>query len=206
MNNPTTLDGYEWPTCACGRQLCTDELDRVACRICQERVDGDLAVLPAVYGDLNDDVAPTYGGSIHLMGSGHTRSHSPVPLNVAVLALLDDVPATLVAWVTDWAEYGHADPTSTGVANTVKTLRFNLEWAATAHPAFADFAHEIRRLRRSCERANGVEAERTIKVACRCGTAIGVTVTTPGARCHSCGTQYGRSEVLTLPLAARTAA
>lgn len=202
-----SLDDYEWPTCSpCSRPLRQDELGRTACRLCQERVDADLAALPGLYGDLNDDINPTCGGSIRLFGGGHGRPHSPVPLNVTVLALLDDVPATLSAWVADWVELGHGDPTSSGVTEMVKTLRFNLEWAATSHSAFADFAREVYRLRRRCERANGVETERTVKVACDCGTAIGVTISTSGARCPGCGTRYGRSEVLTLPLATRAAA
>lgn len=41
---------------------------------------------------------------------------------------------------------------------------------------------------------------------CSCGTLLRVTVSTPGARCRGCNTQYGRSEVLELPLAARAAA
>lgn len=206
MPETVDLNEYEWPTCPCGRHLRQDELDRLACRLCEQRADEHLAALPDLYSGLNDDITPSCGGSIRLIGGGHSRSHSPVPLNVTVLALLDDVPATLAAWVDDWAEHGHADPTSRALIDAVKTLRFNLEWAATSHPAFADFAHEMYRLRRRCERANGVETERTIKVACRCGTAIGITVSTAGARCNGCGTRYARAEVLGLPLAVRNAA
>ena len=206
MPETPDLANYQWPACSCGRQLRQDELGRVACRLCQERADEDLASLPAIYGDLNDEITPTCGGSIRLIGGSHSHSHSPVPLNVTVLALLDDVPATLAAWVDDWAEHGHADPTSSSVIDAVRTLRFNLEWAATSHPAFADFVREVYRLRRRCEHANGIETERTIKVACRCGTAIGITVSTPGARCRGCGAQYARNDVLRLPLATRAAA
>lgn len=206
MPEPAADLADNWPTCArCNRYLLRDEHGRHACRLCQNRTDDDLATLPGLYGDLNDEITPTYGGSIRLIGSNHSRPHSPVPLNVTVLALISDVPATLAAWVADWADQGHADPTRSGVTDTVATLRFNLEWAATAHPAFDDFAHEVHRLRRSCERANGVETERTIKVACRCGAVIGVTVSTPGASCPGCQARYGRAEVLGLPLAARAA-
>jgi hypothetical protein len=203
--NPEFADTERAACGRCNRELRPDEHGRQGCRLCQGRTDDDLAVLPELYAGLNDGVTPSYGGSIRLIGGGHGRPHSPVPLNVTVLALIDDVPATLAAWVDDWASHGHADPTSAGVVNAVGTLRFNLEWGAREHPAFADFAHEVFRLRRSCERANGVTAERTIKVACRCGTVIGVTVSTPGANCPGCQTRYQREEVLGLPLAARAA-
>jgi len=89
----------------------------------------------------------------------------------------------------------------------VKALRVNLEWAAESHPAFAEFTHEVASVVRQCERQiTGERPERTVSVACDCGTVLHVTVSTPGARCRGCGTQYGRGDVLDLPLADRAAA
>ncbi|MFD4968946.1 hypothetical protein [Streptomyces sp. NPDC058424] len=119
----------------------------------------------------------------------------------------------LQAWLVDWHEQlGWRHPRWEGdlqqqLDQVVKALRVNLEWAATDHPAFGDFAQEVSNLVRQCERqTTGERPERPVAVACPCGTVLRVTVSTPGARCRGCGTQYARSEVLELPLAVRAAA
>ena len=202
----TNLDTHQWPTCTnCTRQLRNDELSRLACQRCQTRTDTHLAALPALWRDL-DTRTPTRGG-VPTLTRGAARAHSPVPLNLTALDLIDEIPAVLAAWVDDWASQGYADSTAHTVITAVRTLRFNLDQAATAHPAFPDFAREIARLHRACEHATGTQpAERAVPVACPCGAVLHVTVTTARANCHGCGTQYGRREVLNLPLAARAAA
>src|SRR5690606_35510104 len=113
----------------------------------------------------------------------------------------------------DWHEHlGWSHPRWRGdlqqqCDQAVKALRINIEWAATDHPAFADFLHEVTSVTRQCERQiTGERPERPIALACPCGSVIRVTVSTPGARCRGCATQYARNEVLDLPLADRTAA
>jgi hypothetical protein len=91
--------------------------------------------------------------------------------------------------------------------DVVRALRINLEGAASTHPAFNDFVQEVANLVRQCERQiTGERKERPIAVACPCGTVLHVTVSTPGAKCRGCATQYTRSEILDLPIAQRTAA
>lgn len=123
------------------------------------------------------------------------------------------VVTVLQAWLVDWHEcLGWLHPRWKGdlqqqLDQVVKALRVNLEWAATEHPAFRDFAYEVAALVRQCERQiSGERPERPIAVACPCGTVLRVTVSTPGARCRGCATQYARHEVLDLPLADRAAA
>jgi hypothetical protein len=123
------------------------------------------------------------------------------------------VVTILQTWLIDWHEQlGWRHPRWNGnlqqqLDQAVKALRTNLEWAAAEHPAFGDFLHEVTATVRQCERQiTGERTERPIAVACPCGTILRVTVSTPGARCRGCSTQYARSEVLDLPLAQRTAA
>lgn len=216
MHDTPGLDGYEWPTCPCGRQLRQDELERVACRLCQERADNALRRLPGatgLYASLATVLAPSTGsGSLGHVSGTH---NPPLPLRLESLDLSahGGVVTILQAWLVDWHDHlGWRHPRWEGnlqqqLDQVVKALRVNLEWAATSHPAFGDFLAEISTLVRRCEwQVTGERPERRVHVACPCGTVFPVTVSTPGARCRGCNTQYARAEVLDLPLATRVAA
>ncbi|MGW1894004.1 hypothetical protein ACWCP6_27685 [Streptomyces sp. NPDC002004] len=55
-------------------------------------------------------------------------------------------------------------------------------------------------------RWQGERPPRRVPVACPCGQALRVTLDSPWARCSGCGTQYGHSELMVLPLAERRTA
>lgn len=214
MPAPADLTEYEWPTCGCGRQLRNDELDRTACRLCQERADQALRQLPGpkgLYAGLARVLAPGIGSGLRVTGS----RTAPLPLRLEPLSLQarGGVVTVLQTWLVDWHDLlGWRHPRWQGglqqqLDQVVRALRVNLEWAATDHPAFGEFGQEVSFLVRQCERQiSGERPERPISVACPCGTVLRITVSTPGARCRGCDTQYGRSEVLELPLADRAAA
>lgn len=211
-----SLDDYEWPVCSCcPRQLRQGELGRIACRLCQERVDLALRQLPGpdgLYAQLASRLMPGHGGDSIVVSASRT---APLPLRLEPLSLMarGGVVTVLQDWLVDWHEQlGWRHPRWNGglqqqCDGVVKALRINLEWAAGSHPAFGEFAHEVHSLVRQCERQiTGERKERPVAVACPCGMTLRVTVSTPGARCRGCDTQYDRTEVLGLPLAARTAA
>ena len=214
-DQPTPLDGYQWPTCGCGRQLRQDELNRISCRLCQERADQALRQLPGVdglYARLATVLVPGRGGDGTVVSASRT---APLPLRLEPLSLIarGGVITVLQAWLVDWHELlGWRHPRWNGglqqqLNEVVRALRVNLEWAASTHPAFSEFVQEVATLVRQCERqVTGERKERPIAVACPCGATLRITVSTPGARCHNCDTQYDRAEVLDLPLAQRTAA
>jgi hypothetical protein len=214
VHQPAELQDYEWPTCGCGRQLRHDELGRVSCRLCQERVDGALRQLPGpggLYAQLATRLVPGRGGDGPVVSVSKT---APLPVRLEPLSLMarGGVVTVLQTWLVDWHEQlGWRHPRWQGdlqrqLDGVVRALRANLEWAATSHPAFWEFGVEISGLVRQCERQiTGERQERPIAVTCPCGSVLRVTVSTPGARCHGCDTQYARSEVLDLPLAARAA-
>lgn len=217
MNDPTPAEiDYEWPTCtACPRPLRHDELDRLACRPCQDRADTALRQLPGpdgLYAKLATRLIPGRGGDGPAVSGSRT---APLPLRLEPLSLMarGGVVTVLQDWLVDWHEhFGWRHPRWQGdlqqqCDQVVKALRVNLEGAAGSHPAFGDFTQEITSLVRQCERQiTGERKERPISVACPCGTILRVTVSTPGCRCRGCGTQYARTEVLDLPLATRSAA
>ena len=214
MTHPT--DTYQWPTCTlCPRQLRPDELGRIVCRGCQDRTDGTLRKLPGpdgLYAKLATRLAPGRGSGGPVVSV--TRS-APLPVRLEPLSLMarGGVVTVLQTWLVDWHErLGWTHPRHEGslqqqLDNTVHGLRTNLEWAASSHPAFDDFARETATLVHHCEQIiTGERPERPVSVVCPCGTVLRITVSTPGVRCRGCDTQYARQEVLDLPLAQRMAA
>jgi hypothetical protein len=209
---------YEWPTCSpCGRQLRDDELGRIACRLCQDRIDLALRQLPGpdgLYAQLATRLIPGRGGDGQVVSISRT---APLPLRLEPLNLMarGGVVTVLQDWQTEWHErLGWGHPRWQGdlqrqLDNAVKALRGNLDWAASSHPAFGDFAQEVASYVRQCERQiSGERVERPIGVLCAdpcCGRVLYVTVSTPGLRC-GCGAQYGREAALSLTLANRSAA
>ena len=214
-DQPATLKHYEWPTCPCGRPLRHNELDRVACRPCQDRTDQALRKLPGphgLYAQLATRLAPSRGGDGPVVSGSRT---APLPLRLEPQSLIarGGVVTILPTWLIDWHEQlGWRHPRWQGslqqqLDNVVGALRVNLEWAASSHPAFDDFARETASLVRQCEQVvTGDRPERPVSVSCPCNTVLRITVSTPGARCRGCGTQYARQELLDLPLAQRTVA
>lgn len=206
-----TPSEYQWPTCAtCWRDLRADETGRIACRPCQDRTERDLNALPGpagLYAQLSECMAP---GSAPKEGRTSSGRTAPLPVRLAPLDLAarGGVVTILQTWLVDWHEtLGWSHPRWRGnlqaqCDQVVAALRNNLEWAAASHPAFPEFADEVAQLVRACRRqATGERPERRISVACSCGGILRVTVSTPGARCGSCDTQYDRVGVLELPLA-----
>lgn len=230
MHQPTNgLNDYTWPTCGCGRQLRQDELGRTSCRICQARAHRALQQLPGpatyrtdsrgerklvsgLYAALAATITPGRSGDNVAVSASRTP---PLPLRLEPLNLMarGGVVTILQDWQSAWHEhFGWTHPRWNGglqqqLDEVVAALTVNLEGAAHSHPAFAEFTHEVCALVRQCERqVTGERAERPIAVSCPCGTTLHITVSTPGTRCRGCGTQYGRSDVLELPLANRVAA
>jgi hypothetical protein len=209
-------DDYQWPTCACcNRDLRRDELGNIACRICRDRAERDLNALAGqhgLYAQLANCLTP--GASISDGRAPQGRT-APLPLRLAPLSLSarGGVVTILQTWLIDWHEtLGWNHPRWDGnlqrqLDQVTTALRNNLDWAASAHPAFAEFADELASLVRACRsQVTGERPERRITVTCGCGSFLHVTVSTPGARCQGCGTQYDRTAVLELPLADRSIA
>jgi hypothetical protein len=219
-HQPTQSDhaepGYEWPTCFCGRQLRHNELGRVACRICQSRADENLAAVAGprgLYAALTSALTPGASAGEGRV-SGATRE-APLPLRLEPLSLAarGGVVTILQTWLADWHELlGWRHPRWQGglqqqCDQVVRALRNNLEWAATSHPAFTEFATEVAQIVRDCRRqTTGERPERRVAVTCPCGAVLRITLSTPGARCGACATQYARADLLELPLAGRIAA
>lgn len=199
------------PTCnICMYGLRDGELDRLACRICQDRGVTMLRAFPALYDQLGGLLEPGSGrGDGRVSG---TRG-APLPCSLHVLDLR--ARGGLVTVLADWeaavrAELGWPAATFRGdlrqtLAGAVAFLVANAPWIYASFSAVADLHCELRALHGHATRmVTGEKAERRVTVQCGCGQPLRVTLTTPGRRCGTCGAQYGHSEVLQLPLADRT--
>lgn len=208
-----SLDDVTAPSCTvCRRGLYADELGAYACRPCTDRVDGSLRELAGprgLYARLGGQLMPGASSGGPSVSGSRT---APVPLRLEPLSLMakGGVVTILQTWLIDWHEVlGWTHPRWTGglqeqLDQVVKALRVNLQWAASSHPAFDDFAHEVNQLRRQCEgQVTGERPPRRIPVSCPCGTVLRVTLDTAGARCPGCDVQYGHGELLGLPLTER---
>lgn len=196
----------------CHRGLYADELGRYACSPCADRIDGQLRALAGpkgLYARLSAQLAPRAGSGGPAVSGSRT---APVPLRLEILNLMTaggPVLGPLETWVRDWREHGRAEVCEAGtlqqrVDHAVRTLRFNLQWAVASHAAVDEFAREVSLIYRQCEaQVSGERRPRVIPVACPCGQTLRVTLDTPGCRCPRCGTQYGHSQLMDLPLADR---
>jgi len=204
------------PRCtACGRNLYADELGGFGCRLCVERCDqllGELAGPGGLYSRLSGALMPGAGSEDGRVTGSRT---APLPLRIEPLSLMarGGVVTILQTWLIDWHEVlGWGFPRWEGdlqrqLDQVVGRLRGNLPWAASSHPAFDEFAGEVRQITGACRaQVTGERPERRITLTCPCGAALRVTLSTDGRRCTGCGAQYGWAELRDLPLAERTAA
>lgn len=208
------LDDAPAPTCC----ICSTALydtEQGTCRPCTERVDQNLRALAGpdgLYARLADSLHPGSSSGGPAVSGSRT---APVPLKLDVLNLMTEhgpVISPLEGWVRDWEQYGRADVNEAGTLqqrlnHAVQTLRFNLNWAAANHPAFADFADELHAIIRRCRAATGDEKPPVkVPVACRCGQILRVSLDMDGIECRNCRAEYGHSEMLRLTPTRRAAA
>jgi hypothetical protein len=204
------------PACTiCRTALYDDEISQQACRRCVRTTDEHLLALAGprgLYAQLDRQLVPGSRTADVVVSGGQATAPVPVSLEVLDLLAVGGAVTILQSWVEVWAEHGRAQANRAGTMQqqldaAIGTLRFNLDWAATSAPAFGDFAHEVYKLRRRCERQITQEPPATrIPVRCPCGTILRFTISTPGTTCHGCGTRYGRDTITTLPLAHGAAA
>jgi hypothetical protein len=201
--------------CTIGQhQLRDDEAGRFVCLLCQGRLDRDLAALAGpsgLYARLCLRIQPGRRGDGPAVSGTPGRS---VPCDLEVLSLTADggLVSMLETWVEDWATYGLGVRGPGGrlqarLDDAVATLRLNLPRAAYRHPALDELALELGQARRQMEALiSGERAPRRIAVQCPCGTPSRITLDTDGFTCRTCRTEYGHTEALSLPMAARAAA
>ncbi|PVC73499.1 hypothetical protein [Streptomyces sp. CS081A] len=203
------------PACViCFADLWDDELGRLICRPCEQRIDYNLRQIAGpsgLYARLCLRTTPGKNSDGPVVSG--TRG-APIPPNLHILNLVagGGIVSDLETWVDDWASHGLTQPTHGGrlqhrVDHAVRALRLGLPRAAERHPALKNFSDEIQAIIRRCQPIICDEKPlQVIRVACPCGRTISLTLATTGETCTGCHTTYDQRAVKELPLIARRAA
>lgn len=199
----------------CPRLLHYDELDRWACRVCEDRAQEHIAALPGLYRQLCDQLAPGATGADaagHV--SGATRS-APLPVSLAALDLIaaGGMVTRLQAVEDDWRRtLGWRVATFRGsqeqtLGEVTVFLRNNVGWACSRYEDVADDLRLIGDLwARADAVVNGVR-ERRVPIGCcpvkseagvLCGERLRVSPWALFIKCSGCGTRWDRDEWLKL--------
>lgn len=150
---------YEWPTCvACNRQLWTIELDRLACRPCEERTSERIAELPALFRQLDTTAALMKGAGRSGAATSGTRT-PPIPPRLDVLNLVSPggIAARLAAiedaWraTLGWTIAPWRGSPAQAVPHHVEFLGNNLLWACSSYAEVGQDIDDIRRLHAECQ-------------------------------------------------------
>lgn len=158
MGDAVQSEECEWPACtACERELWTDELDRQACRPCQDSTAKRLAELPSLFRQLDTTAALMKGASrIGAGGSGSRTAPIPPRLDVLNLVGPGGVAARLSAiedsWraVLGWTVAPWRGSPAQAVPQLVEFLANNLLWACSSYEEVGQDIDELRRLHSEC--------------------------------------------------------
>ncbi|MCX4596111.1 hypothetical protein OG819_42620 [Streptomyces sp. NBC_01549] len=200
-------DGYNWPVCnPCGRELWTDELDRQACRPCEDRTATRIAELPVLFRQLNTTAALMRGARRPGGGSSGSKT-PPIPPRLEVLALvgpggaaarlrdIEDSWRKALGWtVAPW----RGSPTQ-AVPEHVTFLANNLPWACDAYESVGQDIDDLRRLHGECTAiVNDERKPGRVQIgACPgrleaglCGQPLTASAASHRVRCGACGSRW----------------
>lgn len=228
---PTQHDADQEPEyrCSnCARLLFADELDRYACRICEQRASKQLSELPALYDELGDLLTPGSGTSD---AGGRVKTSKSAPLPVALQPLSLRAPGGIVAGLQAIEDNWRAAlgwtmaPRSDGIrvfapwrtnpqAAIPEHARFiinNLLWACASYQEVPYDLDVISDLYWQAKNTITGSRPRLIHVRCRalyddggeCGEKMTVDINKTSARCPVCVTRWGREEWVALYEATR---
>ncbi|MEY9995876.1 DNA-directed RNA polymerase subunit RPC12/RpoP [Streptomyces sp. V4I8] len=207
MSGAVESGDYVWPTClACGRDLWTNELDRLACRPCEERTAARIAELPALFRQLDTTAALMKGAS--RSGSPTSGSRTPpIPPRLDVLNLVSPggVAARLGAiedaWraTLGWTIAPWRGSPAQAVPRLAEFLANNLLWACSSYEAVGQNIDDLRRLHGECAAlVNDERRPGRVQIGnCPmqvgdelCWTPLTATAASHRVRCGGCGTRW----------------
>jgi Zn finger protein HypA/HybF involved in hydrogenase expression len=198
----------EYRCSCCSRLLFADELERFACRICEQRARDHLTALPGLYDQLADLLAPgSKNGGDGRVSIGRS---APIPVSLHVLDMRGPggIVAELVAIEEAWRASlrwtatpfrGNYEQTLLG---TTKFLAANVTWACSDYAEVAFDLDVIRQLRSKAESAVTGNRRRRVMVTClaryddgtQCGADLRIDISATVTRCRECGAEWGRED------------
>lgn len=200
-------DGYIWPVCtACGHDLWTNEVDRQACRPCEDKTLTRLTELPALFRQL-DTTAALIRGASRSSGGGSGSKTPPIPPRLEVLSLVGPggVAARLSAVEDSWRQAlgwtvapWRGSPAQ-AVPQHVQFLANNLPWAADAYESVGQDIDDLRRLHGECKAiVNDERKPGRVQIgACPgrleaglCGQPLTASAASHRVHCPACGARW----------------
>jgi len=213
-HTPATHDSDQEPETRCvhcPRLLHFDELDRWACRPCEDNALKHITELGTWYGQLRAKLIPAGAvgdDSGHVTGA--TRS-APLPVAIGALDLIGPggVVTKLRTIEDDWRKtLGWTIATFRGsdtqtLAAVLPFLRNNLPWACGMYPDIAEDLKLIRILHGRVDAVVNGRKEPQVPVGCCptvtadgvvCGDRLRVSPFAAEIRCTGCGTRWARDQ------------
>lgn len=198
----------------CLRLLHADELQRRACRVCEDRATEQVRALPGLYQQLEAVLQPGHAGG----SGGRVSVGRSAPLPVALQPLSLRGPGGIVSMLLgieqrwrielDWTYLPQRGGYEATLAGTAKVVADNLPWACDQYELVADDLKLIGSLHGQAHAA--VTGERDVRVpvgvcptvsegsGAVCGERLKVSPWALTIRCGGCGTQWGREDWLRL--------
>lgn len=208
-DHPASLDEYSWPTCTaprCGKQLWVAEVDRWACRPCEDRAACHIAELPALFAQLNT-TAMLMKGAGRTGGATSGSRTPPIPPRLYVLNLvspggiaarlrdIEDAWRAALGWnIAPWrGSPAEAIPRHAGF------LANNLLWACGSYESVGQDIDDLRALHAECTAlAAGDKRPGRVQIgACPvrvddgwCGTQLTASTGSHRVHCGGCGGRW----------------
>lgn len=213
-------DDTETRCTSCKRPMYETELDRWACRICEDKARTQLGEMAGLYTELGARLAPGAGGSNTGRVTGATKT-PPLPVALAPLALrgpggmtallqtVEDSWRSTLGWTV--APFrGNIEQTLTGV---VEFLVNNVGWACGRYDEVAEDLKTIRVIHSNATAIVNGTTDTRVPVGCcpavnlatgtACAQPLKVSPWALSIRCGGCGTGWQRDEWLRLGAAMR---
>ena len=213
-DTPTPYDSNQEPETRCvhcPRLLHFDELDRWACRVCEDNALKHIAELATWYPQVSTKLAPAGAGSDnagHVTGATRT---APLPVSLGALDLLGPggVATQLGVIEDDWRKTlgwtiapfrGNAEQ---AIAVVVPFLLNNVGWACARYQDVAEDLKTIRILHSRVDSlVNGRKEPQLPVGGCPtvtadgvvCGDRLRVSPFAAEIRCGGCGTRWARDQ------------
>lgn len=208
MNDHTSLDSYEWPTCTalhCGRQLWVAEAGRWACRPCEDRATQWIAELPALFSQL-DTTAMLMKGASRASGPSGSKT-PPIPPRIDVLNLVG--PGGIAARLRDiedawraalgWTVAPWRGSPAEAIPQHAKFLADNLLWACGSYESVGQDIDDLQRLHGECAAlAAGEKRPGRVQIGVcpvrlehgPCGTVLTASTASHRVHCGGCNARW----------------
>ncbi|WP_282790903.1 hypothetical protein [Streptomyces sp. CC224B] len=209
-DDPTELDGYDWPTCVaprCGRQLWATEAGRFACRPCEDATAARVRELPVLFSRLDSTAMLMKGGRRAGAVTSGSRT-PPIPPRLDVLALVGPggiaarLSAIEDAWrgALGWTVAPWRGNSAEAVPHLVKFLGDNLLWACSSYDSIGQDIDDLRRLHGECRAlADGDKRGGRVQVGfcparyedgALCWQPLTAATDNHRIHCHACGARW----------------